>query len=134
MSHSPLSLAAESLRKQIKDIVAEATPKPSQSQHTDSTIFEEDKNGNKVYDGMFLDKKVTELIKEMELGDGLGWSLAYFAQPRLISNKFGRMWLVPLSEKAIITPGIALKEGFCTLIKDHPTLSLGSTVIFIAPK
>ncbi|KAJ5494360.1 hypothetical protein N7463_010447 [Penicillium fimorum] len=98
-------------------MITEATPKPPKSQYNEKTVFEEDGNGNKVYDGILLNKKVTELIKQMDLGEGYwGWSLAYFFQSRPLINKFSRMWLVPLSEKATITPGVALEEGFCTLI------------------
>ncbi|KAG0153887.1 hypothetical protein Pdw03_6016 [Penicillium digitatum] len=134
MNHHQLSPAAESLRQQIKNMITEATPKPPKAQYNETTVFEEDTNGNKIYDGILLDRKVSELIKQMDLGEGWGWSLAYFSQSRPLINNFSRMWLVPLSEKAIITPGVALNEGFCTLIVDQPTLSLDSTVIFIAPK
>ncbi|KAJ5860640.1 uncharacterized protein N7529_007950 [Penicillium soppii] len=144
MSHHQLSPAAESLRQQIKHMITDATPKPSNSQYNETTVFEQDKNGNKVYDGILLDRKVSELKKQMDLGEEWGWSLAYFFQSRPLINKFSRMWLVPLSEKAIITPvprpleddspGVALREGFCTLIVDQPTLSLDSTVLFIAPQ
>ncbi|KAJ5186452.1 hypothetical protein N7449_011216 [Penicillium cf. viridicatum] len=142
MNHHQLSPVAESLRQQIKDMITDATPKPPKSQYNEPTVFEEDANGNKVYDGILLDGKVSELIKQMNLGEGWGWSLANFMQSRPLINKFSRMWLVPLSENAIITPGVAsretpevvLREGFYTLIVDQPTLSLDSTVIFIAPK
>jgi hypothetical protein len=43
------------------------------------------------------------------------------------------MWLTALSDKAIVTPDVVLTEGFSTLIDNQPTLSSGSTVIFIAP-
>lgn len=51
------------------------------------------------------------------------------------------MWLVPLSEKATITPvepsNIAksdtLMEGYRTFIGDEPILSSPATVIFVAP-
>lgn len=69
MNHRPLSPVAESLRQQIKNMITEATPKPPKSQYNKTTVFEEDANGNKVYDGILLDKKVSELIKQMDLGE-----------------------------------------------------------------
>jgi hypothetical protein len=69
ISHRQLSPAAETLRQQIKSIIAEATLKQPKSQYSKTTIFEEDSNRNKVYNGILLDIKVSELVKQMDLGE-----------------------------------------------------------------
>ncbi|CAI7599321.1 unnamed protein product [Penicillium viridicatum] len=136
-----LSPAAEILRQEIKKLITEASsgkPKPGENA---TNFYEQDANGNRTYDGSLYERKVSLLMEAMELGKGWGWSLAYFSQPRPIINKFKRMWLVPLSENATITPAEApsteqykaLTEGYRTFVGDQPILNSPSTVIFVAP-
>jgi hypothetical protein len=139
----------EKIIQQIKENISEAVPKTDLPQ--DTTFYVENQDGIRAYHGKPLEKKVPDLVKGLKLGEvrelgglnnimwliyyqGLTWSLAYFSQPRPIKNKFSRMWLVPLCDNAIITPGGPLQNGVCTFIQDQPILSSASTVIFIAPE
>ncbi|KAJ5563055.1 hypothetical protein N7461_001816 [Penicillium sp. DV-2018c] len=108
----PLSPAAEILRQEIKRLVTEASSGKPKPGENATNFYEEDANGNRTYDGSLP-----------------------------IINKFKRMWLVPLSENATITPAEpsstaqckALTEGYRTFVGDQPILNSPSTVIFVAP-
>ncbi|KAJ5608656.1 hypothetical protein N7528_009223 [Penicillium herquei] len=105
------SSSIDKVLQQIKDNIAGAVPKTDLPQDDGITFYVEDQNGIRAFEGAPLEDKVPQLVALLKLGEGLTWSLAHFSQPRPIRNKFSRMWLVPLSDNAIITPGGPLKKG-----------------------
>lgn len=130
----PLSEAAEIFRIQIKKIIPRAVEDKSQpDDESQPIVFRKVGGGIKLYSGEELGILASRLVNEMKLGEGWGWNLAHFSEPKPIINNSKRMYLVPLSEGASLTPGGLLPEKSYTYITDQPTISSDTTVIFIAP-
>ncbi|KAJ5244600.1 hypothetical protein N7489_004696 [Penicillium chrysogenum] len=128
--NQPLTEKADRLRKKIKILLPEAQERdPDQKQ---TIFYSKDKYGNTLYGGTSLGIMASELVAAMELGEGWGWTLVVFSETRPIINELGKIYLVPLSDDAVINPGGTLKEGFFRFIKDEPSLSAGAPVLFIA--
>ncbi|BCR83538.1 uncharacterized protein ACHE_10940A [Aspergillus chevalieri] len=133
----PLSEAAEVLRMKIKEMIPGAveydkSQLDDKSQPPKDIVFRKVGGGIKLYSGETLGILASHLVNEMNLGEGWGWNLAHFSEPKPIINNSKRMYLVPLSEGASLTPGGLLPEKSYTYITDQPTISSDTTVIFIA--
>ncbi|PYI23209.1 hypothetical protein BO99DRAFT_409558 [Aspergillus violaceofuscus CBS 115571] len=131
MNH-PLSKAANALREQIKEMIPE-TATEEDKKGTPKATASIDMEGNKTYSSVQLHSLVLKMVKEMEIGEGWGWNLGHFVVTKAIRNKYNQMYLVPLSEETILTPGGPLKEGTYTFTTAEPTLSPYATVIFVVP-
>ncbi|KAJ6004712.1 hypothetical protein N7540_011208 [Penicillium herquei] len=129
---SQLSLKANSIRKEIKQIIAHATPKGTTAQNGQDVVYKEDDLGNRSFEGKRLSEKVTQFMNEIGRGEGWRWNLAYFPKPKTpIINESSQMYIVPLSEEVNIIPGGDVAEGTIKCVPDTPVLSLPSTILFI---
>ncbi|GKZ63475.1 hypothetical protein AnigIFM49718_011883 [Aspergillus niger] len=128
----PLSKEANALREQIKEMIPE-TATEEDKKGTLKATASIDTEGNKTYSSVQLHSLVLKMVKEMDIGEGWGWNLGHFSVPKPIRNKYNQMYLVPLSEETILTPGGPLKEGTYTFTTTEPTLSPNATVIFVVP-
>ncbi|KAJ5852778.1 uncharacterized protein N7529_012163 [Penicillium soppii] len=131
--NNQLTQDAERLRKDIESILPDA--REFDKKKPQEIYFSKDRQGNTIYAGSLLKEKAEKLVVEMNIGEGWGWKLAIFSEPRPIKNELKQMYLVPLSDNAVITRGSleeGLKEKSFSYIKDSPVLNPGAAVIFIA--
>ncbi|PYH98828.1 hypothetical protein BO71DRAFT_370605 [Aspergillus ellipticus CBS 707.79] len=134
MEFQKLSQAAEDVRQEIVDMIPETTTLTDQPTNISATLLEEDENGTKTYGGDLLARKIYELISNMDIGTGWKWRLLYWSKRLELLNDRKQGYLLPLSEKIIMSPGGALLAGFYAHITNEPILSSGAAAILIVPK
>jgi hypothetical protein len=122
-----LTSEAETLRKQIKDIIFKAD-KGDPMGDVDRL---ETKDGRILYVGQSLTDTVGELMgKEGIKTSEWGFTVWHFPNNRRLGNPNKNMQLVPLSANSTLLPGEALAEGSLTHVTHAaPMVSSGSTLI-----
>ncbi|KAL5366501.1 hypothetical protein BJX96DRAFT_35712 [Aspergillus floccosus] len=129
--NKPLPEDAERLRRQIKEMIPQTR---SRNTHAPTaSVLGIDREGSTAYGGEELGKLVNPLVKTIVTEEGWGWNVGHIPKSQPVINVNGRMYIVPLSDNATISPGGAIKEGSYTYITDSPSLSSNATAIFITP-
>ncbi|KAJ5288051.1 hypothetical protein N7478_003737 [Penicillium angulare] len=134
MEFKPLPQPAEDVRRGIVDMIPETTTLSDQPTDTLATLLEEDDNGTKTYGGDRLAGQIHQLISKMEIGTGWKWRLIYWSKRLELLNDRKQGYLLPLSEKILISPGGTLYAGFYVYLTNEPILSSGAAAILIVPK
>lgn len=139
---------AERLRRQIKEMIPQT--RSGNSHAPTASVLGIDREGSTAYGGEELGKLVNPLVKTIVTEEvccsiwrwllwiliplkGWGWNVGHIPKSQPLINVNGRMYIVPLSDNATISPGGAIKEGSYTYITDSPSLSSNATAIFITP-
>ncbi|KAB8213563.1 hypothetical protein BDV33DRAFT_57601 [Aspergillus novoparasiticus] len=88
------------------------------------------KDGRIMYGGQRLAGKVSTLLKILDIGKGWGWTLWHFPAAKVLGNPNSAMYLLPLSDNAVVTPDDESSAGNSLRhYVDEPKLNAGSTVI-----
>lgn len=148
MERKPLPDKAETIRKEIREMIPETATLPDQPVEAQAELLHKDKNGNKMYGGALFTTRAA-LLKEHMAIDKVSalaillyltnhiqdWTerLVYWSKPTKLVNQRKQGYLIPLSEDIHVQTGEPLQGGFSFRVTNEPILTSGA-VIFIVPE